>query len=68
MMGLVQVDPWTAFIAIADACLALSRWSSLRRVREGEGKVIKVTRGIDGEYTHAVVQDPVGAYLALVPG
>jgi predicted enzyme related to lactoylglutathione lyase len=41
---------------------------SLRRVREGEGKVIKVTRGIDGEYTHAVVQDPVGAYLALVPG
>jgi len=41
---------------------------SLRRVREGEGKVIKTTRGIDGEYTHAVVQDPVGAYLALVPG
>lgn len=41
---------------------------SLRRAREGEGKVIKVTRSIDGEYTHAVVQDPVGAYLALVPG
>jgi hypothetical protein len=41
---------------------------SLRHVREGEGKVIKVTRGIDGECTHAVVQDPVGAYLALVPG
>jgi len=41
---------------------------SLRRVQEGEGKVIKMTHGIDGETTRAVIQDPVGACLALVPG
>ncbi len=41
---------------------------SLRRVREEEGKVIKVTQGIDGECARVVVQDPVGAYIALVPG
>ena len=40
---------------------------SLRRVREGGGKIIKATRGTDGEYASAVVQDPVGACLALVP-
>jgi predicted enzyme related to lactoylglutathione lyase len=41
---------------------------SVRRVREEGGKIIKATRGNDGEYRHAVIQDPVGAYLALVPG
>jgi len=41
---------------------------SLRRVLEEGGKVIKATRGTDGEYTYAAVQDPVGACLALVPG
>jgi len=41
---------------------------SLRRVRDGGGRVMRVTRGTDGEYAHAVVQDPVGACLALVPG
>jgi predicted enzyme related to lactoylglutathione lyase len=41
---------------------------SLRRVREGGGKVIKATRGTDGKYARAVVQDPVGVWLALVPG
>jgi len=41
---------------------------SLRRVEEEGGKVIKATRGTDGEYGHAAVQDPVGACLALVPG
>ncbi len=41
---------------------------SLRRVREEGGKVIKATQGSDGEYTDAVVEDPVGAYVALVPG
>ncbi len=41
---------------------------SLRRVREGGGKIVKATRANDGEYAYAVVQDPVGACLALVPG
>ena len=41
---------------------------SVRRVREEGGEVIKATRGVDGEYARAVVQDPAGAHLALVPG
>ena len=41
---------------------------SVRRVREEGGKIIKATRGNDGEYARAVVQDLVGAYLSLVPG
>jgi hypothetical protein len=41
---------------------------SLRRVREGGGKVLKTIRGADGEYAYAAVQDPVGACLALVAG
>ncbi len=41
---------------------------SLRRVQEGGGKIVKETTGGDGGYAYAVVQDPVGACLALVPG
>lgn len=41
---------------------------SLRRVREGGGEIIKATQKPDGAYASAVVQDPVGACLALVPG
>lgn len=41
---------------------------SLRRVEEEGGKIIKATPGKRGEYRYAVVQDPVGAYVALVPG
>jgi predicted enzyme related to lactoylglutathione lyase len=41
---------------------------SLRRVENGGGKVIKATRGTDGEYAYAAVQDPVGVCLALVQG
>jgi predicted enzyme related to lactoylglutathione lyase len=41
---------------------------SLRRVREGGGEIIKATQETDGTYASAVVQDPVGACLALVPG
>ncbi len=39
---------------------------SVRRVREEGGKIIQATRGDDAEHVYAVVQDPVGAYLALV--
>lgn len=40
---------------------------SLRRVREGGGKII-ATGGTDGEDAYAVIQDPVGVYLALASG
>ena len=41
---------------------------SVRRVREEGGNVLEETRGNDGESARVVVQDPVGACLALVPG
>jgi len=53
---------WMIYLPVGDLA------ESLRRVREGGGKVIKATRGTDGKYACAVVQDPVGACLALVPG
>ena len=59
-LGLPPV--WMIYLPVGDLA------ESLRRVREGGGKVIKETRGPDGEYAYAAVQDPVGACLALVPG
>ena len=53
---------WMIYLPVGDLA------ESLRRAREGGGKVIKATRGTDGEYAYAVIQDPVGACLALVPG
>jgi predicted enzyme related to lactoylglutathione lyase len=53
---------WLIYLRVGDLA------DSLRRVRDEGGTVIKATRGTDGEYVHAVVQDPVGACLALVPG
>lgn len=53
---------WMIYLPVGDLV------ESLRRVREGGGKVIKATPGTDGEHAYAVVQDPVGACLALVPG
>ncbi len=53
---------WILYLPVGDLA------ESLRRVPPEGGKIIKATRGTDGEYTHAVVQDPVGACLALVPG
>lgn len=41
---------------------------SLREVREGGGKIIKEIKSVDGGYSYAAIQDPVGAVLALVPG
>ncbi len=51
---------WMIYLPVGDL------GESLRRVREEGGRVIKATRGTDGEYTYAAVQDPVGACLALV--
>jgi len=59
-LGLPPV--WLIYLPVGDLA------ESVRRVQEEGGKIIKATRGNDGEYASAVVQDPVGAYLALVPG
>ena len=59
-MGLPPV--WMIYLPVGDLA------ESLRRVPEEGGKVIKAMRGEDGEHVYAAVQDPVGAYLALVPG
>jgi len=59
-LGLPPV--WMIHLPVGDLA------GSLRRVREEGGKVIKATRGPDGEYAYAAVQDPVGACLALVAG
>ena len=53
---------WMIYLPVGDL------GESLRRVREGGGTIIKTTPKTDGEYAHAVIQDPVGACLALVPG
>jgi predicted enzyme related to lactoylglutathione lyase len=41
---------------------------SLGRVQEGGGAVVEARKGSGGQHTYAVVRDPVGACLALVPG
>ena len=40
---------------------------SIRRVKGEGGKIIKMIRKIDGMYVSAVIEDLVGAQLALVP-
>ena len=56
----VSLPPiWLIYLPVGDLD------ESLRRVREGGGKILKEMRGTDGEYAYAVVQDPVGACLAL---
>ncbi len=53
---------WMIYLPVGDLA------ESLRRVREEGGKVIKETQGADGNLACAVIEDPVGACLALVPG
>lgn len=53
---------WMIYLPVGDLA------ESLRRVPEESGKVVRATRGAKGEFVYAVVQDPVGACLALVPG
>jgi len=59
-LGLPPV--WMIYLPVGDLA------ESLRRVREEGGKIIQATRGHDEKYACAVVQDLVGACLALVPG
>ena len=53
---------WMIYLPVGDLA------ESLRRVEEEGGRVIKATRGTDGQYSYAAIEDPVGACLALVPG
>jgi predicted enzyme related to lactoylglutathione lyase len=59
-LGLPPV--WMIHVPVGDLA------ESVRRVRVEGGTIIKATPKDDGECAYAVVQDPVGAYLALVPG
>lgn len=52
---------WMIYLPVGDLA------ESIRRVEEQGGKVLKAVRGSEGEYAYAAVQDPVGAFLALVP-
>lgn len=52
---------WIIYLPVGDL------GESLRRVQDEGGKVIKAVQGDDGEYVYAVVQDPVGVYLGLMP-
>ena len=58
-LGLPPV--WMIYLPVGDLA------KSIHRVGEEGGKIIKATRGNDGEYASAVIQDLVGAHLALVP-
>jgi predicted enzyme related to lactoylglutathione lyase len=59
-VGLPRV--WMIYLPVGDLA------ESLRRVRREGGKVVKTMQGENGEYVYAAVQDPVGAYLALISG
>jgi len=59
-LGLPPV--WMIYLPVGDFA------ESLRQVREGGGRIIKETAGAGGGHTYAIVEDPVGATLALVPG
>jgi len=51
---------WMIHLSVGDLS------ESLRRVQEEGGTIIKATPGNVRGYTYAAVQDPVGAYLALM--
>ena len=53
---------WLIYLPVGDLP------ESLARVRAEGGKVIREARAADGAYAFAVIQDPVGAFVALVPG
>lgn len=59
----VDLPPvWMLYLLVGDLA------ESLRRVQDEGGKVIKAIQGEDGAYVYAAVQDPAGAYFALMPG
>ena len=52
---------WMLYLPVGDIV------ESLRRAIEEGGKIIKKPAGSDEGFTYAVIQDPVGAFLALMP-
>jgi len=52
---------WMIYLPVGDLA------ESLHLVAEGGGEVIRST-GSDTDFAYAVIRDPVGAHLALVPG
>jgi uncharacterized protein len=52
---------WMIYLPVGDLA------ESLRLVAEGGGEVLP-SRGADTDLAYAVIRDPVGAHLALVPG
>ena len=40
--------------------------ASLQRCKEGGGTIVTAIRGNEGEGRYCVIQDPAGAYLALM--
>lgn len=52
---------WIIYLPVGDLS------ESLRRVQEEGGKIIS-QHGTNGEHAYAVIQDPVGVYLALASG
>lgn len=59
-LGLPPV--WLLYLPVGDLA------ESLRRVEEEGGRVVKAAHGSDDEIAYAVIEDPVGARLALLPG
>jgi len=53
---------WMIYLPVGDLA------ETLRRVPAEGGKVIKAMQKADGVYVYAMVQDPAGAHVALVPG
>ena len=53
---------WMIYLPVGDLD------ESLRRVREEGGEIIKSTSEADGAHAYAVIRDPVGVCMALVPG
>jgi len=58
-----EIPPvWTLYLNVGDLA------ESLRRVEAEGGTIVRATKGSDGEYQWAAIQDPVGVYLALMAG
>lgn len=52
---------WMIYLPVGDLA------DSLHRVEEEGGRVVKALHDGDGKYVYAAIQDPVGAYFALIP-
>jgi predicted enzyme related to lactoylglutathione lyase len=59
-VGLPSV--WMIYLPVGDLA------ESLRRVEAEGGRIVRSDQRTDGKYVYAAIRDPVGAYLALVPG